>query len=209
MGKIYLITNMINSKKYVGQTTISLKRRFLYHCEDARKTRCENRPLYAAMKKYGVENFAIEELEDIENEKLSEREIYWINELGTFGSNGYNSTKGGDGSLLYDHNEILELYQMGYSVKQVAEKENCNRSTILKVLRAHGIKSRGNSKRINQLDMASNYIQTFDSTRKAFEWLNIHGITKSESAINAINECCKHKRKSASGYKWEYTALTQ
>lgn len=62
------------------------------------------------MNKYGVENFKIEELEEIPDEKLSEREIYWINELGTFGSDGYNSTKGGDGSLLYDHNEILELY---------------------------------------------------------------------------------------------------
>nr|DAR48361.1 MAG TPA: GIY-YIG nuclease superfamily protein [Bacteriophage sp.] len=34
------------------------------------------------MKKYGVENFIVEELEYIKDDnKLSEREIYWINEL--------------------------------------------------------------------------------------------------------------------------------
>lgn len=49
---------------------------------DSRKERCEKRPLYDAMNKYGVENFIVEELEYIEDDnKLSEREIYWINEL--------------------------------------------------------------------------------------------------------------------------------
>lgn len=34
------------------------------------------------MNKYGVENFIVEELEYIKDDnKLSEREIYWINEL--------------------------------------------------------------------------------------------------------------------------------
>ena len=66
-------------------------------------------PLYTdAMNKYGVENFIVEELEYIEDDnKLSKREIYWINELQTYG--GYNATKGGDGTILYDHNEIVEL----------------------------------------------------------------------------------------------------
>lgn len=46
------------------------------------------------MNKYGVENFMIEELEYVDsNSELSEREIYWIKELGTYGSNGYNASK--------------------------------------------------------------------------------------------------------------------
>lgn len=51
------------------------------------------------MNKYGVENFMIEEYVD-SNSELSEREIYWIKELGTYGS------KGGDGTILYNHSEI-------------------------------------------------------------------------------------------------------
>ena len=39
------------------------------------------------MNKYGVENFMIEELEYVDsNSELSEREIYWIKELGTYGT---------------------------------------------------------------------------------------------------------------------------
>lgn len=65
-------------------------------CKDSRKERCEKRPLYDAMNKYGVENFIVEELEYVKDENiLSEREVYWIKELETY---GYNATKGGDGT---------------------------------------------------------------------------------------------------------------
>lgn len=63
------------------------------------KKRCDKRPLYDAMNKYGVENFIVEELEYVKDENiLSEREVYWIKELETYGSKGYNATKGGDGT---------------------------------------------------------------------------------------------------------------
>ena len=89
------------------------------------------------MNKYGVENFIIEELEYIKDDnKLSEREIYWINELQTYGR---NATKGGDGTILYDHNEIVELYNLGYSTRQIASKLNCDISTIQKVLKASNL----------------------------------------------------------------------
>lgn len=69
------------------------------------------------MNKYGIENFGIEELEYVEDDsKLSEREIYWINELETYGSKGYNASKGGDGKILYDYKEIIQLANLGYTV---------------------------------------------------------------------------------------------
>ena len=68
------------------------------------------------MNKYGIENFIIECLEEVEDFKLlSEKEIYWIKELNAFGSNGYNASKGGDGTILYDYNEILDLINLGYT----------------------------------------------------------------------------------------------
>lgn len=79
MGYIYLITNLINSKKYVGKTTTTIKERWQEHCSDNKKDRCNKRPLYDAFNKYGIENFKIEELEYVENnQELSNREIYWI-----------------------------------------------------------------------------------------------------------------------------------
>lgn len=63
------------------------------------------------MNKYGIENFIVEELEYVEDEAiLSEKEICWIKELETYGSKGYNATKGGDGTIIYNHTEIIELY---------------------------------------------------------------------------------------------------
>lgn len=86
------------------------------------------------MNKYGIENFIIEELEQVKDENLlSEREIYWIKELGTYGSNGYNASKGGDGTILYDYKEIIQLANLGYTSDQIERKIGCCKSTIYKV----------------------------------------------------------------------------
>lgn len=136
MGYIYCITNLINGKQYVGKTTSTIEERFKEHCRDSRKERCNKRPLYDAMNKYGVENFKIEELEQIDDPTLlSDREKYWIKELNTWGHTGYNASKGGDGTVLYDYKEIIELYNMGYSQKQVAKKVGCCDDTVSKVLK--------------------------------------------------------------------------
>lgn len=111
------------------------------------------------MNKYGIENFIIEELEQVEDEtKLDEREIYWIQELQTYGSNGYNATKGGDGSILFNYKELVELYNLGYSPSQIAEKVSCNLSSVYRILKANGIKFKNKSKSIDQYDLAGNYI---------------------------------------------------
>ena len=82
MGYIYCITNLINRKQYVGKTTNTIEERFKEHCRDSRKERCNRRPLYDAMNKYGIENFKIEELEQVDDPTLlSSKEKYWIKEL--------------------------------------------------------------------------------------------------------------------------------
>ena len=62
MGYIYCITNLINKKKYVGKSTYNVNKRFKEHCRDAFKERCDKRPLYNAIRKYGVKNFLLEVL---------------------------------------------------------------------------------------------------------------------------------------------------
>lgn len=209
MTYIYCITNVINNKRYVGKTTQSIEERFKEHCKDSQKERCEKRPLYDAMNKYGVENFIIECLEEVQDEStLSEREIYWINELQTYGSNGYNATKGGDGSTLYDYREIIELYNLGYTCKQVAEKVGSCDDTVRKVLKANGVKIRaGSTKKIDQFDKAGNFIQHFWGSVEAAQWLVDNGFAKSINCRRHITDCCNNKNTQAYGYIWKYGVL--
>lgn len=206
MAHIYCITNVINNKRYVGKTTQDIEERFREHCRDSKRDRCNKRPLYDAMNKYGIENFIVEELEYVEDESLlSEREIYWIQELQTYGSNGYNASKGGDGKILYDYKEIIELAKLGYTSSQIKQKLGCSLDTIRKVLKANGVKLRkGNAKLIAQYDLAGNYIQTFWGSNSAAQWLIDNGITNSNRADGHICAVARNKMKSAYGYIWKY-----
>lgn len=207
MGYIYCITNLINNKKYIGKTVGLIQDRFKKHCLDSRKKRCEKRPLYNAINKYGIENFKIEEIEQVANNDLSEREIFWIKKYNTFGSNGYNATTGGDGKILYNHTEIVRLYKLGYTVIQIAQKIKCSRTTVAKILKSNNIIPRhSSSKRIDQFDEEGNYIQTFSSGTEAAKWLINNGFSGNIITMNgAIRKCCSHYRKIAYKYKWEYS----
>lgn len=206
MGYIYCITNLINSKKYIGKTTSTIEERWKEHCQDYKKERCEKRPLYDAFNKYGIENFKIECLEEIkDNNLLSNKEIYWINELQTYGSNGYNASKGGDGKLLYNHNEILELAKLGYTCSQISEKMKCCKDIVYKVLKSNNIKIRkGSSKLIAQFDLDGNYIQIFFGSGEAQQWLLDMGITKNKNAKAHIKRCCGGKESQCYSYIWKY-----
>ena len=99
-SSIYIITNDINDKVYVGKTMHSIEKRFKEHCKDSKKERNEKRPLYNAMNKYGIKHFKISLLEECDSENAEEREIYWIEYYNSY-KNGYNATKGGDGKTLH------------------------------------------------------------------------------------------------------------
>ena len=100
MSIIYRITNQITQKAYIGQTTKTIYYRWYHHCYDAIKVNL-NFKFYNAIRKYGIECWILETLEEIEDVNLlNEREIYWINYYNTF-NNGYNSSSGGNQKTLY------------------------------------------------------------------------------------------------------------
>ena len=92
---IYLITNNINGKKYVGQS-IDSKRRFCQHKAMAGKDK--HSLLHMAMQKYGLENFSLSILEE-RCKNYNEREKYWIEYYNTLEPNGYNLLPGGSSTL--------------------------------------------------------------------------------------------------------------
>lgn len=97
---VYAITNLVNGKRYIGITEYSLKRRWGGHkkyVRDGAKT-----ALHRAMRKHGIENFAICELVRLakgsDRKTLCEMERFYIAQENTMTPNGYNMTPGGDGA---------------------------------------------------------------------------------------------------------------
>lgn len=208
-GYVYCISNKINSHQYVGKTIRNIQERFLEHCKDSQKEKCENRPLYQAMRKYGIENFYVFLLEETEISNLEEREQFWINELDTY-KNGYNATRGGDGKILYDYTLFLQDYSNGLLVKEIAQKYNCDEQTVRHGLNTCGITGKDNAinqrkHTIIQKDKQGNIISYFESQNDAARYLIEQGHKGSKSSIcTNIGRVLKGKRKTAEGYIWEY-----
>ena len=92
---IYKIENLIDHKKYIGQS-VQIEKRWQKHKKAAfnSKDHSYNLPLYRAIRKYGLNNFSFEIIEECLCEELNEKEIFWIAKYDTF-FNGYNMTLGG------------------------------------------------------------------------------------------------------------------
>lgn len=110
MYEIYLITNKLTDKKYVGQTksSIGYLNRFNQHCQESLNPK-DTMILHKAMAKYGIQNFYVKRLlKDIPRNKIDFYEILWIKKLNTYVKfgNGYNMTHGGQGIHGYNHTNI-------------------------------------------------------------------------------------------------------
>ena len=97
MVGIYKYQNLINGKIYIGQSK-DIARRKKDHVTRAFNNFSTNSeydsPLHRAMRKYGLENFSFEIIEECEASQLNEREIFWIKYYDAQ-SNGYNLSPGG------------------------------------------------------------------------------------------------------------------
>lgn len=210
-GKIYKIYNDVNDKLYIGKTVSSIEKRFQEHCDDSKKERCEKRPLYNAMNKYGIEHFFIELIEECDLKELSEKEIYWIGYYNSY-KNGYNATLGGDGKILYDYDLIIQLYQNGLTGKEIANQLVCDIDTVRKALLSAGLNPNDNmikllSKKVEMHDKETNeLLKIFDSQMDAGRWLKENNKTEDKKLSRVsgrIGDVCNGKRKTAYGYKWK------
>lgn len=129
MFTIYRIINKINGHSYVGFTQQSADKRFHEHHNHAKRSDLQSH-LYRAMRKYGIENFISDVLEEGWEPKigLEIREPYWISVL----KPEYNMTSGGDGILGYRHTEITraEARERQIGVSPTAEVRKAISETL-------------------------------------------------------------------------------
>lgn len=91
---IYKITNKLNGHSYIGQST-NIENRWKAHKNPYNWEREIRKPLYLAFKKYGIENFSFEVIEQCDSDMLDSKEKFWIDYYNTY-KNGYNQTSGGE-----------------------------------------------------------------------------------------------------------------
>lgn len=202
MGYIYKITNTENGRSYIGQTRRSLKERFDQHIRDS--LRCDYK-VSRAIRKYGRDNFIIEDLEEVDDSELNSREIYWIAYFDTY-HNGYNSTPGGNCIIEIDDEMIIRKWEEGMSIPEIAEATGYCNATVASHLKNNfslysSRESMHRGKRnqmhaVNQYDLFGNFIDSFDSTASAAEK---YGVDRT-----LISACCRKKRWSGVGYQWRY-----
>ena len=125
---IYKIENLVNGKVYIGQS-VDIYRRWKAHKYVSNEENREgyNKPLYRAFRKYGIDNFSFEVIEECLEETRSEKEIYYIEKYNSYiggeNANGYNLTTGGEGTrgrIITDE----ELEQMSQRMKGKFAKGN-------------------------------------------------------------------------------------
>jgi len=114
MGMIYITTNKINNRKYIGVDTKGNP----YYFGSGTAIRL-------AIKKYGTENFTKEIIEmSDDKEYLFEREKYWINYYNAVSSKDYyNISEGGKGGNMLISEESIRKHKEGTVKAIIINKE--------------------------------------------------------------------------------------
>ncbi len=126
--EIYLITNLINGKKYVGKTKFTKNVRWKAHCQAAKHEKYRKvMYLLRAIAKYGSDNFLVETLVPVDREELlNPLERHFIALYRTHRPNfGYNGTFGGDGGAVISEEGRRKLREAAkaQSAKELRERE--------------------------------------------------------------------------------------
>lgn len=182
-GFIYVTTNHINNKKYIGQKKYDKRGNW-------KKYIGSGVVLKQAIKKYGIENFSKEIIEECETkEELNAREKYWISYYDAVKSYGYyNIAAGGDGGNVF----------AGYTEEQLIKH-----SQLLSQKLKGNINQGKNNPNAKQV-ICLNNMKIFDTTIDAAKYGN--------TTDSLIQQCCVNSKLHTAGthpitkerLQWEY-----
>ncbi len=116
-GKIYKITNDYNDEVYIGSTCDILSKRFSSHKRERNCANRKNSKLYSLMREIGTERFCIYLIEEYPcNNKyeLTQREGYWIREIGTLNTRIETRTKQ---EYRQDNKDMITLKKKEYNTQ--------------------------------------------------------------------------------------------
>lgn len=211
MAIIYKITNKINGKIYIGETTVSLEERWRDHCKDGANGNHNKSVLHDAIHKYGADNFTIEQIDEVPNEQRFEKETEYILKYQSLVSqHGYNIVLHGSGYGIYNADDFIALWEQGYSQKEIIKIMDCSQSTVKKYLSAYGVsafdfnsrgaikaaKAQGLTKAVEQYNLEGELVREWESASDCAR----HNKNFIQSGIS---QACRGEISSYKGYLWK------
>lgn len=201
---VYIVTNKVNGKRYIGVTSGPLRRRIREHFCHAQKQR-NNGAFYRAIRKYGKDCFEWSVLVECENCTLAlSEEIRLIKEM----EPEYNSTLGGDGRLggyLTDEGRLaISLFHKGKQwglgrtlseeSKSLIREKNLTPEAKERWSKSSHLGPKSMAKKVQCIDDGA----LFESASAA---ARVYGVSRS-----ALIELClgKNYRKSVGGMRFRY-----
>lgn len=186
---IYKITNLINGKCYIGQTTQPLYKRYWRHCHNGTSS-----VIGAAISKYGKENFKIEAIDHAHNiDELNNKEIFWINFYNSVAPNGYNIAGGGRNHTVTDiQRKRLSESHKGKGLGKDNPFYGRHHTEEAKRIFSERNKNNKYAPRRKVICLETGII--YDSISEA----------KRSTGINNISYACSGRIKHAGGFHWRY-----
>ena len=214
---IYCIENLINGKKYIGQS-VNIDARWSKHKNELNDNKHFNDYLQKSWNKYGQDNFSFYVVEYCNIEQLDEKEIYYINFYKTLNRDkGYNLMSGGTFGRKYSIESRMKMSESlkGHEVSpesrikisknhaDVSGKNNGmygkHHTEEAKKRVSEANKGKISAKRNRNAVYCIELDKTFDDATEAGKALNIDG--------SCILKCCRGERKTCGGYHWKFTNL--
>lgn len=213
IGFIYIITNKINGKVYIGQTTQQPSKRF--GCHFSRKSSPVS-VMNRVINKYGGDNFDKNILEKIEA-KTKKELIYLLTEKELFYIKYYNSANRLFGYNLKSKADEQDIKEQLFNIKSKHAIESKNKMSLNKKrlfteqkrlnyrnsklgnknsMYGKSGKNSPVSRSVIQLDKNNNFLKEYFSATEASK---LTGISQKN-----ISTCCTGKLKSAGGFIWKH-----
>lgn len=212
LNYIYKIVNKTNGKVYIGKTTYTIAYRWIQHISAATSDKEKddyNYLLHKAIRKYGVDNFTVEVVEEVEDtSKLSMREMYWIGHYNSCileeDSNGYNMTYGGEGVSKINKQKIYQLWESGFGSLEITKQTGHHSASIKNILETLDSYSK-------EIDFARNTGNTVFQYSESGELIGSYpSISYAARQVgvdpSVISKCCHGQKQSAAGYFWSLSA---